>query len=74
MDFFDLCSHPRAETYPYPLRPAAPEVADNLLVEVVDVAGLAVGEGEAYPIKDAARTAKHLLKLDMFGVCVRHVV
>lgn len=28
-------------------RPSAPEVADNFLVEVVDVVGLAVGEGKA---------------------------
>ena len=54
------------------LRPAAPEVADNLLIEVVDVAGLAVGEGEADTVEDAPRTAKHLLKLDMSSILMRH--
>lgn len=46
-------------------RPSAPEVADDFLVEVVDVVGLAVGEGKAYFVQDATRTAQHLLEFCM---------
>lgn len=34
-------------------RPSAPEVADDFLAEVVDIVGLAVGEGKAYSVQDA---------------------
>ena len=46
-------------------RPSAPQVADDFLVEVVDIVRLPVGERKAYLVQDAARAAQHLLELYM---------
>lgn len=55
-------------------RPSTPEVADNFLIEVVDVVGLAVGEGKAYFVQDATRTAQHLLEFCMSCLLTGHYI
>jgi len=55
-------------------RPSTPEVADDFLVEVVDVVGLAVGEGKAYFVQDATRTAQHLLEFCMSCLPTGHYI
>lgn len=54
--------------------PSQPEVADNLLVEVVDAVGLPVGEGQAHTVQHALRLAKHLLKFYMSFSFIRHIL
>ena len=53
-------------------RPSAPEVADDFLVEVVDIVRLPVGESKAYFVQDAARATQHLLEFCMSCLPLGH--